>query len=94
MKITPSCLLYMGFGFSFEEGQIQLCLYLSTEGIMAVVDWRHVAVCKGDDASKHITRRLWSIWKIDIRLTDNVDWMSVSQIIGKTFIIWVAEKEA
>jgi len=94
--------LYMGFEQSnFEEGQIQLCLYLFDQKTLRGGWWTgsmSQQYCKGNDASKtYYQKTLEQLEKIDIQIPNktNVDWMSVmQQIIGKTFVVWVAEKES
>ena len=94
--------LYMGFEQSnFEEGQIQLCLYLFDQKALRGGWWTgsmSQQYCKGNDASKtYYQKTLEQLEKIDIQIPNktNVDWMSVmQQIIGKSFVIWVAEKES
>lgn len=94
--------LYMGFEESnFEEGQIQLCLYLFDQKALRGGWWTgsmSQQYCKGNDASKtYFQKTIEQLQKIDIQIPNqtNVDWMSVcQQIIGKTFTVWVAEKES
>ena len=96
-----SC-LYMGFEASrFEEGQIQLCLYLYDRNNQRGGWWTgsmSQQYCKGNDADKtYFQKTIMQLEKVGVTIENkaNPNWMSVmQQIIGKTFPCWVAEKEA
>lgn len=94
--------LYMGFEASrFEEGQIQLCLYLYDRNNQRGGWWTgslSQQYCKGNDAAKtYIQRTLEQLEKVGVTIENkaNPNWMAVmQQIVGKTFPCWVAEKES
>lgn len=96
-----SC-LYMGFEASrFEEGQIQLCLYLYDRNNQRGGWWTgslSQQYCKGNDAAKtYIQRTLEQLEKVGVTIENkaNPNWIAVmQQIVGKTFPCWVAEKES
>ena len=94
--------LYMGFEASrFEEGQIQLCLYLYDRNNQRGGWWTgsmSQQYCKGNDASKtYYQKTLEQLEKVGVTIDNkaNPNWMAVmQQIVGKTFPCWVAEKES
>lgn len=94
--------LYMGFEASrFEEGQIQLCLYLYDRNNQRGGWWTgslSQQYCKGNDAAKtYIQRTLEQLEKVGVTIENkaNPNWIAVmQQIVGKTFPCWVAEKES
>ena len=94
--------LYMGFEASrFEEGQIQLCLYLYDRNNQRGGWWTgsmSQQYCKGNDADKtYYQKTLMQLEKVGVTIANKnaVNWMEVmQQIVGKTFPCWVAEKES
>lgn len=94
--------LYMGFEASrFEEGQIQLCLYLYDRNNQRGGWWTgsmSQQYCKGNDAGKtYYQKTLMQLEKVGVNIANKnaVNWMEVmQQIVGKTFPCWVAEKES
>ena len=96
-----SC-LYMGFEASrFEEGQIQLCLYLYDRNNQRGGWWTgsmSQQYCKGNDADKtYFQKTIMQLEKVGVNISNKnaVNWMEVmQQIVGKTFPCWVAEKES
>ena len=94
--------LYMGFEASrFEEGQIQLCLYLYDRNNQRGGWWTgsmSQQYCRGNDADKtYYQKTLMQLEKVGVTISNKnaVNWMEVmQQIVGKTFPCWVAEKES
>jgi hypothetical protein len=95
-----SC-LYMGFEASrFEEGQIQLCLYMYDRVNQRGGWWTgplSQQYCRGNDADKtYFQKTLMQLERAGVTISNKnaVDWLDVlRQIFGKTIPCWVAEKE-
>ena len=93
--------LYMGFEASrFEEGQIQLCLYMYDRVNQRGGWWTgpmSQQYCRGNDADKtYFQKTLMQLERAGVTISNKnaVDWLDVlRQIFGKTIPCWVAEKE-